>query len=518
MECYHEKTEKDCEAAPGLPQPQEYGQNHEPLSKWWASTLWNGGCSWDADNGSCNAFTCEHLQTEKACHLAAHPKMPNMSHIKPGSNLRLPIPKHCLWDKKSGGSCARVKPDQYCEMQLHPQKRPDPNPGPPMPPSPPEPPSALCAGGEGGLLCNWDANSTQKDGGRCVPTHCEKIHNATECSAKNSGYAISCAWVPAPNRSITDETELGEDGRCIVFDGNCSVLPSAAACNLVGDQPGDPQDCGWNATGPDHSGPKACMSKNGHGHGPMGGWEFNCSNAAWYGLPGDGSGGAAGGGAQIPNGSPGQLTLGTPVHYWHTLAAGVSVWNESAPATQLGIMVKRMAEPYSTPIAPQEIFKYWESNIAGAPLFPNGLKMLVGEFAMLFGTEHGRKLQEWCKKEGWVLSWALGATGGVHNDTNHHGGGDNSQTQSAPYANRTLDLSVLSHTSASHNLTVSKEEKERFERLWKEVAHALNATKGHAPPPPGPPMPPHPDGPGNHSNHTKVSTHASCRCSFVCPF
>eukprot|EP01044_Picomonas_judraskeda_P029226 COSAG03_NODE_10031_length_677_cov_1.053633_1_plen_109_part_10 len=108
------------------------------------------------------------------------------------------------------------------------------------------------------------------------------------------------------------------------------------------------------------------------------GWTFNCSNAAWYGRP-DGDG------PRIPNGSPGELTLGTPAHYYHTIAAGVSVWNDSAPATQLGVMVRRMAEPYgATGITPQEIFKYYEANIAGAPYFPAGVKMLVGSFAKLF--------------------------------------------------------------------------------------------------------------------------------------
>jgi hypothetical protein len=44
-------------------------------------------------------------------------------------------------------------------------------------------------------------------------------------------------------------------------------------------------------------------------------------------------------------------------------------------ATQLGVMVRRMADPYGpTGITPQEIFKYWEANIAGAPVFPGGAK------------------------------------------------------------------------------------------------------------------------------------------------
>eukprot|EP01043_Picozoa_sp_COSAG02_P031550 COSAG02_NODE_2065_length_9961_cov_37.811397_4_plen_300_part_00 len=236
----------------------------------------------------------------------------------------------------------------------------------------------------------------------------------------------------------------------------------------------------WNATGPDHSGPNHCYKKD---TGPHMGWTFNCSNAAWYGRPN-------GDGPRIPNGSPGELTLGTPTHYYHTLAAGVSVWNDSKPATQLGVMVRRMAEPYgATGITPQEIFKYWEANIAGAPYFPAGIKMLVGSFAKLFGTADGRRLQAWCKKEGWVLAWGLGAAGG--NDTTDP---RDPQTMVAPYANRTLDLQVLPHTAAMHNMTVSSQDHDVFERVWREVGHAVNASKQMPPSPPVPPMP---------HNHTK---------------
>ena len=154
-----------------------------------------------------------------------------------------------------------------------------------------------------------------------------------------------------------------------------------------------------------------------------------------------------------------------------------------------------MAEPYgATGITPQEIFKYWEANIAGAPYFPVGIKMLVGSFAKLFGTADGRRLQAWCKKEGWVLAWGLGAAGGKDADTDPHHHFD-SQTLAAPYANRTLDLQVLPHTAAIHNMTVSALDREAFEHLWNEVARAVNITHN------GPLNPPVPH-PHNSSNHT----------------
>ena len=77
-----------------------------------------------------------------------------------------------------------------------------------------------------------------------MPTHCEAIHNATECNDKNDGYEISCAWVNASSSSSSsvhsseDEDDLSsplDGGRCIVWDGNCSVLPSEASCDAVDD-------------------------------------------------------------------------------------------------------------------------------------------------------------------------------------------------------------------------------------------------------------------------------------------
>ena len=121
--------------------------------------------------------------------------------------------------------------------------------------------------------------------------------------------------------------------------------------------------------------------------------------------------------------------------------------------------------------------------------------MLVGSFAKLFGRDDGRRLQAWCKKEGWVLAWALGAAGGEDENPNQHH--RDSQTMAAPYANRTLDLQVLPHTAAIHNMTVSSQDRDAFERLWRKVGRAVNASMQMPPRPPVPPVP------HNSSNHTK---------------
>ena len=51
---------------------------------------------------------------------------------------------------------------------------------------------------------------------------------------------------------------------------------------------------------------------------------------------------------------------------------------------------------------------YWEAQIAGNVLFPEGVKMLVGQFEQLFGTPTGMQLRHLAKQNGWVLGWALG--------------------------------------------------------------------------------------------------------------
>ena len=52
---------------------------------------------------------------------------------------------------------------------------------------------------------------------------------------------------------------------------------------------------------------------------------------------------------------------------------------------------------------------FWEADIAGTPLFPEGVKLFVADTELLFGTADGEALQLICIKWGWVLAWASGA-------------------------------------------------------------------------------------------------------------
>jgi hypothetical protein len=117
------------------------------------------------------------------------------------------------------------------------------------------------------------------------------------------------------------------------------------------------------------------------------------------------------------------------------------------------------------------VFRYWEANIAGAPLFPAGIKMLVGSFKDLFGTPGGQRLQAWCRARGWVLTWALGAA-----DDGDDGGGSPEDTTKSTFSRRALDPAVFAATAASHNLSLAADVP-AFKRLWASVAHARNASK-----------------------------------------
>lgn len=275
LQCYHATDAASCKAAPGLPQHNDYSP-HQSLSHLWNQELYNGGCAWDGSKSECVAFTCETLPTQAACHLAAHPPPPNCSNPAACRDQHYEMPKHCTWDNTKS-VCAHTNPAQYCEAQLHPDKPGGggrPMPGPPMPPQPPPPPFELCTEGEG--LCMWEGKGGNRTAteGKCVPTHCDKIHNETVCNEKNEGYGISCAWV---NSTSEEEGAAGDDdvlllsgsGKCITFNENCSLLPTEASCNHM-------HACAWNHTGKDHSGPTACEPVGG-GPSPMGGWEFNCS-------------------------------------------------------------------------------------------------------------------------------------------------------------------------------------------------------------------------------------------------
>jgi hypothetical protein len=81
---------------------------------------------------------------------------------------------------------------------------------------------------------------------------------------------------------VPGDARAAGGGRCITLAGNCSKLATEAGCALRN------TTCAWNQTaGPGPSGGgngTGCEALGGGGGGRPGGWEFNCSRAAWFGV------------------------------------------------------------------------------------------------------------------------------------------------------------------------------------------------------------------------------------------
>jgi hypothetical protein len=102
-----------------------------------------------------------------------------------------------------------------------------------------------------------------------------------------------------------------------------------------------------------------------------------------------------------------------------------------------------------------EQMHYWESNILANPRLDGDVKLLIGSFFTLFGTDEGKKLQQVADQFAWPLFWAYGSAGG-------HGQG--SQT---PGNERFFDPANV-HTNA----TVPQDAASKFQQLWSQVESA----------------------------------------------
>ena len=401
--CSHQTTVTECANATGV--TSSYTQKDRTPDDWWFLILHSSGCSWDAsEGGKCVPFDCGLLATFSACNATLKSNYPDQ--------------EHCIWKNFSGsssqggsggGKCVAVTDDLFCNGTGISKAFG----GAPVPGMSAAEKCAQAFGpGEGKYdLCRWmpspeapknETNTT----GRCVVNKCKTLTSSDECSRYNTADDIvECVWDTSPNGG-----SLPTAGSCVEYDGNCTLLADEPICDLAN------ETCAWGAT--NTSTVPVCHQKNGTSPPSSGGFEFNCSDDVWPGL-----------------------VLGTPKSFHHILEAGVRMWGHGqggSPGTQLGTMFRRMAEPTHTNITGTQIFKYWEAMIAGAPLYPIGIKMLVGSFPLLFGQPLGRRLQDWCTAQGWVLAWALGDA------SNGHPSPDG--INAAPYANRTIDPLVFAHT------------------------------------------------------------------------
>ena len=110
---------------------------------------------------------------------------------------------------------------------------------------------------------------------------------------------------------------------------------------------------------------------------------------------------------------------------------------------------------------------HWEAHIIGAPLFPSGVKFLIGVFPDLFGTPAGQELQAWAGRWGWSLVWALGPN--LPSDNLDFYGSLN-QTQFAGN-HRFVDPKVLAspNNTMQKNFTVAPTVGDGFDAVWATV-------------------------------------------------
>ena len=71
-----------------------------------------------------------------------------------------------------------------------------------------------------------------------------------------------------------------------------------------------------------------------------------------------------------------------------------------------GVLLRNFARLYgdSPPaVSSGALMTFWEADIAAAPLFPDGIKLIVADAVELFGTPLGEQLQATCINWGWSV-------------------------------------------------------------------------------------------------------------------
>lgn len=124
---------------------------------------------------------------------------------------------------------------------------------------------------------------------------------------------------------------------------------------------------------------------------------------------------------------------------------------------------------------------YFELDPAAAIAFPQGVKLLVGMFELLWGTATGEELRAWCVRQGWPLAWAYNPVVsffrcGPAGDEPSCGMPGNLSGGLDTASARLLDPYVLPRVPAGHNISVPPALTERLERVWRGT-DAASATR-----------------------------------------
>jgi len=178
-------------------------------------------------------------------------------------------------------------------------------------------------------------------------------------------------------------------------------------------------------------------------------------------------------------------TVGTLDHFDHIIYDSFGLWTaaNTTLAQEAGAFLRRSSLAGKYVDLPQtntsDAFKYVESNIVGNPRFPDGLSLLIGGFAELFGSDQGRDLQRLAHNHSLPLAWSLGTAGessdnhhGQNHSHNHSHNGSSHFNPTAitfPGNQRILDPRV---SLEALNVTVPSNAEAQFEALWTTMSDA----------------------------------------------
>lgn len=171
------------------------------------------------------------------------------------------------------------------------------------------------------------------------------------------------------------------------------------------------------------------------------------------------------GGANCSAWAPGQGVVGTLEHHDHLILSNLYYFASSKSQQKTSVFdnAKKLFERSAFAgdytqmknLDSAEVMRYWESDILGNPRLVGGVKLVIGNFANLFGTDQGSKLQMVADHYSWPLFWARGVAPGHHQQTS----GSGSQR-------------VLDPTSVHTNATLPTGAKSKFDDLWSQVKSA----------------------------------------------
>eukprot|EP01062_Namystynia_karyoxenos_P006058 TRINITY_DN1211_c0_g2_i1.p1 TRINITY_DN1211_c0_g2~~TRINITY_DN1211_c0_g2_i1.p1 ORF type:complete len:493 (+),score=120.77 TRINITY_DN1211_c0_g2_i1:86-1480(+) len=171
--------------------------------------------------------------------------------------------------------------------------------------------------------------------------------------------------------------------------------------------------------------------------------------------------------------------VGTLHHYHHIMLPNWRVWNTSEgvraegadyPAYNAARMLSRFLLPWhkAPNLTVDELAtgEYWETDIAMNPMYPYGVRFLIGSVLSLFGTRDGKRLRDLCIANNWPLVWA--------------GGGQNvppvpaKSTLHGPLNMRVIDPEVLLQIGVLPNATSGEgfaAARAAFAEVWQQAPH-----------------------------------------------